>query len=721
MPTMHRRTDGPTDRTRAILAKGIAAVLAATLAGAGAVRPLAAQDVPTRPPEPMPLRPVRFPPFATSQLANGLRTLVVRNNEQPVVTISLSVPAGGRYVPADKAGLDDMLATLITKGTATRTADQISEGIEGAGGGIGASAGPDNLTITISALSENLAQAMELLADVVMHAGFPEGEVDLARTQALSALQLELSQPASIADRAFAREVYGRHPYGLRATPASIRGLTRADIVGYHAARVRPRGALLVVAGDVDPVRVGALARSAFGGWSGTPAAVPAAPALPVRTATEIVLVHKPGAVQSNIVAGFPFITPRDPALYPLTLANRILGDGADSRLFLILREQKSWTYGAYSGFSQPYGRGAFRATAEVRTEVTDSALAEMVAQLRRIGTEVPPDSELTAARNYITGSFPLTIETPQQVAGAVAAARLRGQPDDFVMRFRERVAAVSPAAMVAAARRYITPDRMVVVVVGDGERVLGPLRALGWPVRLVSVEGAPMTEEDLRPRLTGTAFQVQHVTAGTSRYRVTLQGNPFGEEVRTITRVQEGGRDAWQVTTTTVLGPIMQQHDTTTVDAATLRPIRVRQTGRVQANETFVHLDYADGRVRGASRTLARPNQPAVDRTIDTTVTDATLDDNQMAPTLRALPYAAGARFTLPIFSGGEGALKTYTVAVVGEESVTVPAGTFSCWKVEVTGAATPVTFYVAKDRPEIIKLELTGTPLGFELIERN
>ncbi len=710
-----RRTDGRTPRP----ASARAAVLAAALLAVAA--PLAAQDYPTRPPAPMPLRPVRFPPFATSQLPNGMSTIVVRNNEQPVVTISLSVPAGGRYVPADKAGLDDMVASLITKGTATRTADQIAEEIEGAGGSIGAGAGADNLTITVSALSENLEPAMRLLADVAMNAAFPETEVELARTQMLSGLQLELSQPGAIADRAFAREVYGAHPYGLRATPASVRGITREDITAYHAARVRPRGALLVVAGDVDPARVRSLARSAFAAWTGAPAAAAAAPALPVRTATEIVLVHKPGAVQSNLVAGFPFITPRNPALYPLTLANRILGDGSDSRLFLILREQRSWTYGAYSGFSQPYGTGTFRATAEVRTEVTDSALAELIAQLRRIRTETPPDSEITAARNYITGSFPLTIETPEQVAGAVANARLRGQPDDFVMRYRERVAAVTPAAMMAAARRYITPDRMLVVVVGDGQRIHAPLRALGYPVRIVSTDGTPMTENDLRPSTTGPAWEPSRIRAGTDRYRILVQGNPFGEEIRTLTRVQDDGRDAWQMITATTLGPIVTQHDTTTFEPASLRPIRVRQGGRVQGTETFVRLDYAGGRVRGSSRTPSRPGQPPNEHAVDTTVTDATLDDNQVAGVLPALPYAPGARFTMPVFSGGENALKTYTVAVIGEETVTVPGGTFACWKVEVTGATTPVTFYIARDTPRIIKLELSGAPLAFEYTGSN
>jgi hypothetical protein len=387
----------------------------------------------------------------------------------------------------------------------------------------------------------------------------------------------------------------------------------------------------------------------------------------------------------------------------------------------MILREQKGWTYGAYSSFSRPLGTGAFRATAEVRTEVTDSSVAELVRQMQRLRGEIVPDSEITNAKDFVTGSFPLSIETPEQVANQVANARLLGLGDDYVPRFRERISAVTARQIQASALRYMATDRMVIVVVGDGQRILAPLRALGYPVRILSADGAAMTEEDLRPRTTGPAYLPERITPGTNRYRILVQGNPFGEEVRTVTRVQEGGRDAWQVITSTNIGPIVQQNDTTVIDAATLRPIRVRQGGRVQGNETFVRLDYAAGRVRGQSRAPAGQGQPMTDRTIDTTVTDATLDDNQMAPTLLALPYAAGARFSMPVFAGGEGVSKTYSVVVVGEESVTVPAGTFACWKVEVTGAATPVTFYVAKDAPQIIKLELTGAPLAFELTQRN
>jgi len=699
-----------------------AVLTAAALLCAGVPARLAAQ-MPASPPAPMPLRPVRFPPFVTGILPNGAQYLVVTNHRQPAVTISLSVPAGGFYVPADKTGLDDLVATLLTKGTSQRTADQIAQEIESAGGSIGASAGPDYITITVSTLAEGFPRALDLLADVVAHSTFPASEVDLARTQALSALQLDLSEPASLASRAFLHEIYGAHPYGRSATATTVQGLTRDDVLAYYSARVRPVGSLLVVAGDVDPIQVRRLAATAFAGWRGTPAAAPAAPPVPARTSREILLVNKPGAVQSNIVAGLPFITPRDPAIYPLTLMNRILGDGADSRLFLILREQHGWTYGSYSGFTEPRGVGAFEATAEVRTPVTDSALGELVRQLDRIRAQTPPDSEIAAAKDYITGSFPLSIETPDQIAGAVAQARLRGQPDDFVARYRERVAAVTPAQMMAATRRALDVSHLAIVVVGDGAKILAGLKALSLgPVRIVDTDGHPMTEAELAPSAaSAVAWRTANLRSGTSHYRILVQGNPFGEETRTIAHDTAGGRDAITAITSTQIGPIVQINDTTTFDAVTYAPIRERETGTIQNQPTFIRVDYADGRVRGSAHSVT-PGQPPRDVAIDTALAAGTLDQDQLQAVIVALPLAAGGQWTIPMFQGDEGQSRTASIRVAGEDSVTVPAGTFAAWKVEVSGMDQTMNLYVAKgDDPVLVKLEIVGAPLAFELTGRN
>jgi zinc protease len=717
-------TSSGQSRRRAVVPRAKEAVRSLVLtssvvAGLLTLPPSARAQIPTQPPAPTALRPVRFPAFVTGRLANGMDLIIVERHKQPVVTVTLAVQGGAIHEPADRVGLSGMVAELLTKGTAQRTADQLSAQVEGAGGSIGAGADDDFLRVSVSSLSENLALALDVLSDVVTHSTFPATEVELARTRALSALQLELSQPAAIADRVFRAQVYGGHPYGRSATTASLRAITRDDIVAFFTRRVRPGGALLVVAGDVNAARVRQLAARAFAAWRGVPAPAAAPPPLPARTATELVLVNKPGAVQSNILAGFTFITPRDSAVYPLTIANKIVGGGTDARLFLILREQHGWTYGSYSYFSRPRGIGAFQANAEVRTAVTDSALTELLHQLDRIRTEVPPDSEIAAAKNFLAGSFPLTIQTAQQIAGAVANARLLGLPDDYVIRYRERLAAVTTPQLAAASRAHFTTDRMVILVVGDGPAILPKLKPLGYALRIVDVEGNPLTEADLTPRTTSVSWAVDRLAPVALTYRVLVQGNPMGDATRAIARTTQNGRAVVQILGTTNIGPFVRQTDTTVIDAQTLAPISVRQSATIQGQQAFVRLDYDGMHVRGQARSPGP--QGMRDVNADTTLAAGTLDDNEVEAALTALPLGANTRVTLPVFSGGEARVQLVTLAVTGEESVTVPAGTFACWRVEMSGGPQSLTFYVTKDAPYlIVKYAMAGAPVAFELTGR-
>jgi zinc protease len=370
-----------TARTLVRHAASGAALLAGFLTASGAA---AHAQYPTQPPAPAPVKPAAFPPFQEVVLPNGLRVVLVESHRDPVVAFRLALPAGRAYTAAGNEGAADMVATLLTKGANGRTADEVATLIESAGGSFQGFAGTDDVSLAGNVLSNQTALAMQLLADAVTKPTFAEREVELVRTQALSALRLEEGQPGAIAQRAFNAALYGAHPYGRAATPATVRAITRADLLAFHGRRVKPRGALLVVAGDVTMAQLRPMLERAFAGWTGAPAATPTLPAPPARARSEIVLVHRPGSVQSNIVAGNLTAGPADPTRYAATIANKLLGGGADARLFTILREQKGWTYGAYSNLTRPRGTGAFSATAEVRTEVTDSALVEMLGQLRR-------------------------------------------------------------------------------------------------------------------------------------------------------------------------------------------------------------------------------------------------------------------------------------------------------------------------------------------------
>jgi zinc protease len=220
-------------------------------------------------------------------------------------------------------------------------------------------------------------------------------------------------------------------------------------------------------------------------------------PAPPAPSPSHIWLVHRPGSVQSNLWLGNLGIRPGNPDEFALDVMNRVLGGGANSRLFLILREQKGWTYGAYSRESEPVGQGYFAATTEVRTPVTDSALTEMIAQIRRIRTQVVPDSELAEAKDYLTGHFPLEIETPEQVASEVADALIRGVGIGYLEHYRSRIAAVGGPDVERVAATYLHPDSLVIVVVGDAKAVDDPLAKIA-PVTLLNEHGEPIDKSQL-------------------------------------------------------------------------------------------------------------------------------------------------------------------------------------------------------------------------------
>ncbi|MFZ5623900.1 MAG: insulinase family protein [Gemmatimonadota bacterium] len=672
---------------------------------------LAGQDYPTTPPPAMPVKPAPFPPFQQATLPNGLELLVVESKRLPVLSLSLSFPAGDVYDPPGKEGLADMVAGLLTKGAGARSADQIAAAIEGVGGTLSAIAGQDFLTVRADVLAPSAPLAFELLADAVMRPTFPESEVELLRTQVLSGLQLELSQPGELAERFQLRELYGRHPYSRRPTPASVRAIARADLVAFQRARLRPRGALLVVAGDLSLAKARELATRAFAGWTGVPAATAALPAPPARTRTDILLVHRPGSVQSNIVVANLTFRPTDPRIHAATVANHVLGGGSDGRLFMILREQKSWTYGAYSSLVRPRGPGYFAATAEVRTEVTDSALAEMLAQLRRIGAEPVPAEELDAAKGALVGRYPLTIETAGQVAAEVANAKLLGLPPDYVPTYRPRLAAVTAAQVQAAARATIRPEAAVIVVVGDGAKLYERLRAIA-PVRIVDPEGKPLRPADLAPKTAALDLDLSRFVARSDSYAVVFQGNSVGFQ-RARFEATEGGfkyvEDASiggfaQQTSELMLGPRAE-------------PVSLKQTGKIQGQDIGLDVAFVGGRARGKGTTMTAQGPKPVDYDIDFPA--GTIDDNSILALAPALKWAPGAKFDLAVLVTGKGAIQPHVLAVTGEDKVTVPAGTFDVYRAELTGGEQPLTLFVTRAAPHrVVKFQPGGAPIEFLLV---
>ena len=688
---------------------GILTVL--TLSNIPTVQLFAQDTFPTRPPAAERLHPVHFPPFQDVALPNGMTLLLVENHEQPTLSLSLSFRAGSAYDPTGKEGVAEFVAELLTKGTPTRDAEQIASTIEGVGGSIAASAGDDFLTVSTDGLSDHADLAFSLLGDVTRQATFPAQELELARTRFLSSLDVELSQASNVAARAFQKEIFGRNPYGRNTSAASYRAVTRDDVVAFAQRRLRPAGALLVVAGDITLARARALATDAFGTWHGALAATAAFPAAPTKRSTDILLVNRPGSVQSNIVIGNTTFLPADTTYYPARIAAQVLGGGSDSRLFIILREQKSWTYGAYAGLRRNRGLGYWQATFEGRTEVTDSALVELLHQIDRIRTETIPDSELTSAKGFLVGSFPLTIETPRQIAQVVSTARLLGLGSTYVQSYRERLSAVSATRARAAAQRTIHRDALTVVVVGDGKALYDKLKLIA-PVRLVDIEGKPMDPAQFNPIGGPVAFDRSQIVARSDSFQALVQGNVFGGQTGTVTVTS----DSIVYTESTTIGPFHQQ--STVVLNSDLSPRHTDQTSVVQGQKSEIHLTYSGGRVKGTSQALQASPPKQID--VDTTIATGTIDDNALPVLVPALPLEVGKTFNLNVFSSGEGTTKVVSVKVAGIETVAVPAGNLASYRLEIAGMQLPVVMHVTQQAPRrLVRIAPTGAPILFELVK--
>ena len=676
---------------------------------------LPAQGFPTTAPKPARLAPVRFPPFKETTLPNGLALVVIEHHEQPVVSVSLAFRAGAITDPAGKEGLSELTAELLSKGTATRSAEQLASTIEGVGGHLSASSAEDFLTISADALSDQLELVFDLLGDVTLHSTFPTSELDLARTRSLSALALQLSQPGAVAQRFFEREIYGRNPYGRSPTRDSYRAVTAEDVTQFARERLRPGGALLVVAGDVTDTLVRDLVDKAFAGWRGAPPAIPALPAPVTRLAPDILLVHRPASAQANIAAGNPTILPTDPVYYAGRVAAQVLGGGADSRLFLILREQKSWTYGAYASLRRHRGLGYWQATAEVRTDVADSALIELLHQVDRVRTDLIPDSELTAAKGFLVGSFPLTIETPSQIATQVANAKLLGLGDDYLRLYRERLSAITALQARAAAARLFRRNALTIVVVGDGAKLYDRLKAIA-PVRLMDVDGNPLTPSSLNPTAAPVALDPAQFAAHSDSARVLVQGNAVGF---TVSEVRRPGDSLLYAERSNLGNGAFQQQTTLVLDPADGSVRQVDQVTTQQGLKAETHLIYAAGRVKGSS---SAPQQDgSVKRfDVDTVLPPGTIDENAVPFVVPALPLAPGKTFTMTFFTPSENAIRVLTFKVGAPESVSVPAGTFQGYRIDATGSRVPFTMYVGGDVPRrVLKTEFVGQPFVVELVK--
>ncbi len=426
---------------------------------------------------------LELPPIRRNRLTNGLEVLIVERHDLPVVDVRVVVRVGaGGDLPAE-AGRASLVAEMLDEGTRAYSALELADAIDHLGAHLDLSAAWDSSVASLHVLRPRLEPAVELLAEALARPTFPPDEVERVRAERLANLARQLQEPRILALKVFSAELYGSdHPYGalVSGSRESLEALDRDVLVEHYLRHYRPGNAFLVVVGDVEPETLLPLLERTFDDWKPRPAETVEAPTSPPAAPTTIYLVDKPGAPQSEIRIGHPAAPRSTPDYFPLIVMNTILGGAFTSRLNLRLREERGYTYGARSGFEFRRGPGPFVASSAVFSEATDDALSIFVEEIHRIRDEAVPEAELARARNYIALGLPRRVETTADIARSIAEIELYGLGDDYLERFVDRVQAVTAEDVQAAARRHLDPEHMALVVVGDRERIEGPLQRLG-------------------------------------------------------------------------------------------------------------------------------------------------------------------------------------------------------------------------------------------------
>jgi zinc protease len=480
----------------------VAAACAASLLTTALTASAQVADWPSeRPPRPLPAREVKFPPYATRTLANGLQVVAVSHHEQPAVSLRLLVRAGGAQDPPQKPGVAALAASLLDQGTATRTAEQIAQTIDSIGGALGAGSGTDLTFINAVVMKDSFNVALDLVSESARNPVFAPQEIELQRKQMLSGLQVSYDDPEYLAGVVFDRLVYGFHPYGRPdgGTPSSLTSITRDDLLAFHKSWFGANNAILAIVGDVTADEAFAGAERAFGSWgksntvTETPGEVPAA-------TRRLVIVDKPGSVQTEIRVGNTALMRKHPDYLALDLAVKILGGEGGNRLHRVLRSERGLTYGASADLNALKSTGDIVADTDTRSESTAETLRLIVDEMWRLQRQRVSERELADAQAYLTGSFPLTIETPSAIALQVLNAVFYGLDLQELQTFRERVNAVTVDDIQRVARAYLHPDRLSIVLVGEATKFEKDLKGLGFDqVERIPVSDLDLTAVDLR------------------------------------------------------------------------------------------------------------------------------------------------------------------------------------------------------------------------------
>jgi len=456
-----------------------------------------AQTPQATPPPPSAPRSVEVPKPVEKTLANGLRVIVVERSQVPLATAQLLIKSGGEVDPANLPGVTDMTASLLTRGTKTRSATQIAEAIEALGGFINSGGGWDSSSVSTSVMSSRISPAMNILSDVVRNPAFTQEEIDRLRRQYLNNLKVALGQPGSIARFVAARVVYRDAPYGhpLSGTPESLPLIKRDDIVRLHDMFYRPDNAILVMGGDLTPVSAFALAEKYFGDWAKPATELPKVTITTPATESgnrRIVVIDMPDAGQAAVIAARTGINRGSPDYFRGIVSNAVL-TGYSGRLNWEIRVKRGLSYGAGSVLDTRRWAGSFLASSQTKNESGAEVAALTLAEISKLGSGDVADTELTPRKASLIGNFARGLETTGGLVTQVSALALYGLPLDDLNRFVGSVQAIKPGDVKSFAATSLNADSTSVIVVGDARKFLPDLKK-----QFPQVEVIPVAELDL-------------------------------------------------------------------------------------------------------------------------------------------------------------------------------------------------------------------------------
>lgn len=427
---------------------------------------------------------ITLPRPKEADLANGVHLMVIEDHRAPLVQMQLHIRgAGGYYDPADLPGAASITAAMMMEGTTTRNTRQIAQDQETMASMVSLSTSLSSQTVVMSvySLADNFDRTLDLAADILLNPVFPEEEFARYKTRQKASLIQYRSMPSFLAQERFSRVMYGDHPAArIVMSPESLDRATRDALVNFHKTHYVPDEAIVAVVGDTTFAEARKKIEAKFGGWK--KAGVTMAPVQdppPVGPA-KVYLVDRPNSVQTSLIIGAAGINRTNPEYDALQLMNTVIGGGPTGRLFLNLREEKGWTYGAYSGLSTMRYRGHWSASTEIRGDVTEGAVREILNEIDRLRTERIADKEFADKKRSMVASFALSLEAPMAIMSNYITSRLYGFPADYWDKYPERMAAITQDQVQADAKKYLDTAGIQIVAVGDAKKIADVLKKFG-------------------------------------------------------------------------------------------------------------------------------------------------------------------------------------------------------------------------------------------------